>query len=178
MPERVALGEDVAGALGYTQVSAGRRIHSVPELLDSIAVLLAGREAEILLEGKLSLGSGHDLWVATQTARELVEVYGMGGPSAGVCHYWKQDGRPERYADLAPSTRESLDSEVRGLLEGQRLRIASLLAEREPLLRGMRDQLMLDRSMDAQGLARLVRLLAPDLDAVAHKLENLPVSTD
>jgi hypothetical protein len=42
----------------------------------------------------------------------------------------------------------------------------------------MRDQLMLDRSMDAQGLARLVRLLAPDLDAVAHKLENLPVSTD
>ena len=37
---------------------------------------------------------------------------------------------------------------------------------------------MLDRSMDAQGLARLVRLLAPDLDAVAHKLENLPVSTD
>lgn len=178
LPERVALGEDVAGALGYTQVSAGRRVRSVTELRDAIAVLLAGREAEILLEGQLSMGSGHDLWVATQTARELVEVYGMGGPSAGVCHYWKQDGRPERYADLAPSTREALDGEVRGLLEAQRVRIASLLAEREVLLKGMRDQLMLDRSMDAAGLARLVRLLAPDLNAVADKLENLPVSFD
>jgi len=37
---------------------------------------------------------------------------------------------------------------------------------------------MLDRSMDAPGLARLVRLLAPDLHAVADKLENLPVSFD
>lgn len=178
LPERVALGEDVAGALGYTQISAGRQVKSVPELLDAVAVLLAGREAEVLLEGKLSLGSGHDLWVATQTARELVEVFGMGGAATGVCHYWKQDGRPERYADLAPSTREALDAEVRGLLETQRLRIASLLEARKSLILGLRDQLMLDRAIDAQGLARLVRLLAPDLEGVANRLDNLPVSLD
>lgn len=178
LPERVALGEDLAGSLGYTQVSAGRRVRSVPELLDGVAMLLAGREAELLLEGQLSMGSGHDLWVATQMARELVEVYGMGGPASGVCHYWKQDGRPERYADLAPSTREALDSEVRALLEAQRGRIASMLAGRDSLLKGMRDQLMMDRVIDAPGLARLVRTLAPDLAVAAEKLENLPVSLD
>jgi hypothetical protein len=102
----------------------------------------------------------------------------MGGPASGVCHYWKQDGRPERYADLAPSTREALDSEVRALLEAQRSRIASMLAGRDSLLKGMRDQLMMDRVIDACGLAKLVRMLAPDLAAAAERLENLPVSPD
>lgn len=178
IPERVALGEDLAGALGYTQVTAARPVRSVPELLDTVAVLLGGREAEMLLEGQFSLGSGHDLWLATQTARELVEVYGMGGPSSGVCHYWKQDGRPERYPDLAPSTREALDTEVKSLLETQRVRVAGLLAAHRSLVLGMRDQLMLDRAIDAGGLAQLVRLLSPGLEEVAVRLESLPRATE
>ncbi|MFZ4644228.1 MAG: AAA family ATPase [Gemmataceae bacterium] len=178
LPERVALGEDLAGSLGYTQVTAGRRVRSVPELLDTVAVLLGGREAEMLLEGQFSLGSGHDLWLATQTARELVEVYGMGGPASGVCHYWKQDGRAERYPDLAPSTREALDAEVKSLLEHQRIRVAKLLAAHKPLVLGMRDQLVLDRAIDARGLAQLVRLLATGLEEVAVRLESLPITTE
>jgi cell division protease FtsH len=178
LPERVALGEDLAGSLGYTQVTAGRRVRSVPELLDTVAVLLGGREAEMLLEGQFSLGSGHDLWLATHTARELVEVYGMGGPASGVCHYWKQDGRAERYPDLAPSTREALDAEVKSLLEHQRIRVAKLLAAHKPLVLGMRDQLVLDRAIDARGLAQLVRLLATGLEEVAVRLESLPITTE
>ena len=163
LPERIALGDDIAGALGYVETGPGRRIHSVPELLDAVCVLLAGREAEMLLEGELSLGSGHDLWEATRVARELVEVYGMGGETTGVCHYGARDGSPERYKDLSTSVREALDTEVRRLLDEQVLRARGILAERRELVEALRHSLLGQGRLESDDLARHLELHAPDL---------------
>lgn len=163
LPERVALGDDIAGALGYVETGAGSRIHSVPELLDSVCVLLAGREAEMILEGELSLGSGHDLWEATRVTRELVEVYGMGGESTGVCHYGARDGSPERYRDLSAKVRESLDGEVRRILEEQVLRARSILQSKNSLLESMRARLLEAGRLESNDLADLLQANAPEL---------------
>ncbi len=163
LPERIALGDDIAGALGYVETGPGRRIHAVPELLDAVCVLLAGREAEVLLEGELSLGSGHDLWEATRVARELVEVYGMGGASTGVCHYGARDGSPERYKDLSASVREALDAEVRKLLEEQVLRARAILGERKALMGALRSKLLAQGRLESGDLADLLESHAPDL---------------
>lgn len=163
LPERIALGDDIAGALGYVETGPGRRIHSVSELLDAVCVLLAGREAELILEGELSLGSGHDLWEATRVARELVEVYGMGGDTTGVCHYGARDGSPERYKDLSASVREALDTEVRRLLDEQVLRARSILTERRKLMESLRARLLEKARLESDDIANLLEKEAPDL---------------
>ena len=172
LPERIALGEDIAGALGYVETGPMRRVHSVPELLDAVCVLLGGREAELLLEGELSLGSGHDLWEATRVARELVEVYGMGSEATGVCHYAARDGSPERYRDLSGKVREALDTEVRRILDEQRARARDTLLDRKPFLEALRGCLMTGKRLESADLANLLDIHAPDLSGRASQLRQ------
>ena len=67
------------GALGYTlrRPTEDRYVQVRSELLDKLAVLLAGRAAECEILGEPSTGAADDLAKATSLARSLVTTLGM-----------------------------------------------------------------------------------------------------
>src|SRR5437763_11448039 len=72
--DRITIRGDTAGALGYVkyQDRAHKFVITRNEMLDTVAVLMGGREAEQLLLDDLSIGSSEDLRRATIIARTLV----------------------------------------------------------------------------------------------------------
>lgn len=155
--DRISIQGDLAGALGFVQYAdpAHRYVTTRGQLLDSICVLMGGREAEALLCDDLSIGSSHDLERATLLARALVEELGMGGDSIGV----------RRYAPIAHSEHDHRPSEaslhaieqaVLRLLEDQRKRAAALLAEHRAIVTALRDLLIEKKSLDRSAFGHLL----------------------
>jgi cell division protease FtsH len=170
---RIALTDDVVGALGYVRHSEDRdlrKVQSRGQILEDICICLGGREAELLLLGDLFDGAGQDLHTATQLARLMVEVLGLGDDERiGTVRYQHADGK--RAADLSPAQIEALDRRVREIVEEQRQRAAALLRERRPQIEALRDLLVEKKAIDARALRELApvkpatkaRCGAPDL---------------
>ncbi len=87
--ERITIESENPWAFGYVQHQdpAHRYIYTRDFALDSICVALAAREAEQMLLSDMSLGAVGDLQTATAIANDLVEIFGLGGPSIGVARY-------------------------------------------------------------------------------------------
>lgn len=67
------------GSMGYTiqRTTEDRYVMTKHELENKMAVLLAGRAAEMLIRGELSTGAADDLVKVTNVAREMVMRFGM-----------------------------------------------------------------------------------------------------
>jgi cell division protease FtsH len=127
-------------AMGYVmqfpeedRLSAGRL-----ELLDRIAVALAGRVVEELVLGDVTTGAQNDFQQATDLARRMVTRWGMSerlGPVAlasGDASFLGGDLEgPRAYSE---ATARHIDDEVREIVEGEYRRVQELLdANRERL---------------------------------------------
>jgi cell division protease FtsH len=139
--DRISIRGDLGGALGYVSYgdSARRYVQTRGEILDRIAVLYGGREAEDLLLDDLSFGSAHDLDQATGLARWLVEQLAMGASAAGLRTY---DPR----ADVSDARRASLEADVEVLLIEQRRRARAILEARLPMVKAL-TALLLERKV-------------------------------
>jgi cell division protease FtsH len=156
--ERITIRGDSAGALGYVRYQDRQHkfVITQNELLDTICVLMGGREAELLLLDDLSIGCSEDLRRATQIARTLVDELGMGGEGTGVVRY-NADDRHTRHPHLSPEQLAALDRRVREIIEECRGRAASLLAEQRPVLETLRDLLIERKTVDAKSLGELLK---------------------
>ncbi len=156
--ERISLADDVVGALGYVRHEdpAHRYVRTRGQLLDEICIFMGGREAELLLLDDLSYGCAEDLKRATEIARDLVEVFGMGGEAVGVGHFRAAGGEPGRDPHLSPAQLEILDRRVREILEEARQRAARILGENRALVETLRDLLVEKKVIDARTLKTLV----------------------
>src|SRR5204863_8033085 len=126
--ERIALSDDVVGALGYVRHKdpTHRHVHTREQMLADVCVLYGGVEAEKLLLGdNPSWGCAQDLLQATEIIRDLVEIYGMGGVT-GVGRYRHADGQ-HRPAGLSQIKLAELDRRVDDLLGEARDRAVALL---------------------------------------------------
>jgi len=154
--ERITTRGDTAGALGYVRYED--RLHKFvitqAELLDTVCVLMGGREAEQLLLQDLSIGSSEDVRRATQIARTLVEELGMGGDATGVVRY-NADDKSARHPNLSPEQLAALDRRVREILDDARARAAAILAEHRDALEALRDLLIEKKTLDAKALTSL-----------------------
>ncbi len=153
--ERISIQGDAAGALGFVQYQdpAHKYVVTRGQLLDDLCILMGGREAEQLLLDDLSIGSADDLRRATNIARALVEEFGMGGDTVGVCRYESDDqNSPGRFRQLSPAQLEALDTRVRELIEEGRLRAARILADNKNLVETLRDLLIDQKIIDAKTL--------------------------
>ncbi|MGL4990311.1 MAG: ATP-dependent zinc metalloprotease FtsH [Sarcina sp.] len=67
------------GALGYTMQlpEEEKYLLTKEEMLEQIAVMFGGRSAEEVEFGRITTGASNDIERATQTARNMVTVYGM-----------------------------------------------------------------------------------------------------
>jgi cell division protease FtsH len=120
-------------ALGVTEQLPEVERHLYPEsyLLDSLAVRLGGRAAEVLVLGEASTGASNDLAGATQLATRMVREWGL-SPRLGPISY--SDGGPGYLGaggltsrPYAESTQQAIDEEVAALLRQAELRATELL---------------------------------------------------
>lgn len=156
--DRISIQADAAGALGFVryQDPAQKYVITRGKLLDQLAVLMGGREAEQLLLDDLSVGSVGDLEHATAIARALVEQFGMGGEEVGIVRYFDEEGRNRRRAHLSASQLEAIDGAVRKLLDDACRRAAEILRENRAVLELLRDELLKHKVIDAKTLAAMV----------------------
>lgn len=162
--ERISIRSDVAGALGFVkhQDPAHKYVITRNRLLDDLAVLMGGREAEHLLNDDLSIGCAGDLQRATEIARALVEEFGMGGAETGLAHSStvSRPGEPKR--QFSPEHLAAVERRVRELLNEASQRAAALLREHRDLVITLRDLLIEHKVIDAKALSELVESKSKD----------------
>jgi cell division protease FtsH len=157
---RIALTDDVVGALGYVVHSddaAYRNVIPRRQMLENICILLGGREAERLLLDDVYEGAESDLQKATWLARLIVEALGQSNDAAiGHVSYMDQSKEGQRRSDLSQSQVEALDRSVREIIEEQRQRAATILREQKILVESLRDLLVEKKAIDAKTLGTMV----------------------
>lgn len=132
------------GALGYTiqRPTEDRYLMTRLELENKMAMLLAGRAAEMLLIGHASTGASDDLAKATDIARSMVTRFGMDA-TLGQVAYENQpspflgplpEGMEVGRAQYAPETAREIDCAVRALTETAFNRATELLTQRRSTL--------------------------------------------
>lgn len=166
--DRISIQGDLAGALGFVQYAdpAHRYVTTRGQMLDSICVLMGGREAEALLCDDLSIGSSHDLERATVIARALVEELGMGGEATGVRRY-APIGHPHFERRPSDASLQAIDAALLSLLEEQRKRAQRILSEQRELVIALRDLLIEKKVLDRAAFSDL--LPAPVSKRLARK---------
>ena len=109
-------------ALGITQQlpEEDAYMHSKKYLLNRLAVLMAGRTAEVICFGKeqISTGAGDDIKRATEIARKMICEWGMSDRLGPIAYGNRQEmlflGREiDRKIDYSEETAEAIDKEIR-----------------------------------------------------------------
>ncbi len=162
-------------ALGYTQQSPteDRYLMRMSELLDRIDVLLGGRVAEMLVFGDVSTGAENDLQRATDMARHMVTHYGM-SDALGLATF---DARPTpiflagpapaQPRDYSERTAETIDAEVRRILDEARERVTTTLTAQRAALDRLAQALLEREGVDR---ATLDDLMAESVDAPVDRI--------
>ncbi len=92
------------------------------EMLDDVAVTMAGRIAEEIVAGDISTGAAMDIQMATNMARAMVCQYGM-SDKLGMVQYGSDDefvflGREMARAKVySESTAREIDQEIKGIID-------------------------------------------------------------
>jgi cell division protease FtsH len=153
--ERITIESENPWAFGYVLHgdSAQRYIQTRNHYLDAICVALAAREAEALLLDDISLGAVGDLETATDIARDLVEIHGMGTGVGMVRYRIVMDKQHLRYPHLSEVQKEALDRAVQEILEEQRRRAVQILKDNRASLEVLIQLLLDKKTVDARTLS-------------------------
>ncbi|MCX7831724.1 MAG: ATP-dependent zinc metalloprotease FtsH [Actinobacteria bacterium] len=123
-------------ALGYTLTlpTEDRYLVTKSELLDELAMMLAGRVAEEMVFGDVTTGASDDLERATKIARQMVTEYGM-SENLGPLTFGHKTGEVFLGRDLArepnysPEVAYEIDKEVRQIIDTAYARAKKILEE-------------------------------------------------
>lgn len=134
------------GSLGYTlQVPAKEKYLSTKEeMLDQISVMLGGRAAEEVEFNTISTGASNDIERATETARNMVTIYGMSerfdmmGLESISNRYL--DGRAVK--NCSETTAAIVDEETLKIIKDAHSKSINILKENHELLRRVSERLL------------------------------------
>jgi cell division protease FtsH len=151
------------GSLGYTiqRPTEDRYLMSSQELEAKMAVLLAGRAAEMLVFQELSTGAADDLAKATDIARAMVARYGMVEKLGHVTYDREQSTflggpampPPRTYSE---ETAHEIDMSVHDLIEAAYQKATAILTERRATLIEGAKQLLEHETLNEEDLVKLV----------------------
>ena len=150
-PEKIAISQDVDGALGYVLRAARARPYATTatELRSELCVGLGGMEAERLICGDVSIGAWGDLQSATSLARAMVGGHGMDeglGPRVML--------DDEKVSEqMSEARRARLDSAVDQLLDEERTRARAVLTTQRPLLEALVAMLLERKVLEIDDIA-------------------------
>jgi len=123
-------------------------------LHDQIAIMMGGRIAEELVLGQKTTGAANDFERATQTARNMVTIWGM-SDALGPVVYGERDHQPflglelTRHSHLSQKTIEAIDAEVRRIIEYNYERAKKILTEHMDELHRLAEALMKYETLEA-----------------------------
>jgi cell division protease FtsH len=136
-------------------------------LIDQIAILLGGRIAEEITNGKLTTGAGNDLERVTDLSRKMVCEWGM-SDFMGPLTFGKREeqiflGREiAKTQDYSEETAVAIDQEVKKLVMDNYERARKILIEQKPVLLRIADELLAREVLDADQVKRLAQGLPID----------------
>lgn len=152
-------------ALGYTQQSPteDRYLLKRAEMLDRLDVLLGGRVAEEIVFGDVSTGAQDDLQRATDMARLMVTQYGM-SEQLGLATFeeprsspFLNIAKPQRVREYSEQTAQTIDEEIRKLLDDAHIRVKETLASRRSDLDALAKLLLEKEVVDREALTQLLQ---------------------
>jgi cell division protease FtsH len=131
------------------------------DMQDQIALLMGGRAAEILMFDHKSTGASNDIERATDIARRMVTVWGF-TDVLGPVAYGKTNeeiflGREiSQHRDYSEQTAQTIDSEVRRIVEEQMNRALQVLEENKDELILLSEALLEHEVIDREEVDRLL----------------------
>lgn len=134
---------------------------STEDLLAQIAVFMAGRAAEELAFGRITTGASNDIERATQIARDMVCRYGM-SRKVGQVHFGRKQSQVFLGRDMhdqrnySEAVAETIDEEVRQILESQYDRAKGILEKQRDLLDILAGELLKAEVLEETDLERLL----------------------
>jgi cell division protease FtsH len=138
-----------------------RHMYGEDYLLDSLAVRLGGRAAELVVLGQGSTGAGNDLAGATDLATKMVREFGMstvlgpvGYPEGGSV-FLGGGGPGMSSRPYAEATQAAIDGEVSKLLRQAEDRSVELLKAHRPELGALVDLLLERETVDGTDVYRI-----------------------
>jgi cell division protease FtsH len=143
-----------------------RRLYSESYLLDSLAIRVAGRAAELVVFGEASTGAADDLAGATQLAVRMIREYGFStalGPVAYPLPAGTQLDTTGLDRPYAEATQRQVDDDVARLLRNAEVRATELLTGHRQALDGLSQRLLQEETVDGSVVYEL--LLHPDAPA-------------
>jgi cell division protease FtsH len=152
------------GALGYTMQLPleDRYLMQKGDLLNQLAVLLAGRAAEEIAIGEISTGAQNDLQRVSDLARAMVTEWGMSERLGTINFDVNRRGRfmdiggpPERglYSD---ETARLIDDEVKQIVMAAHNDARRILRDRRDLLRLVAERLLEKEIMEGDELRAII----------------------
>ena len=155
-----------------------RHMYTEDYLLDSLAVRLGGRAAELVVLGQGSTGAANDLAGATDLATKMVREFGL-SPTLGPVGYpeggsvFLGGGGPGMSSrPFAEATQAEIDKEVANLLRQAEERAVAVLKDHRPQLDALVGLLLEEETVDGSDVYRLAG--QPDRSAA---MPQVPAAT-
>ena len=155
-----------------------RHMYTEDYLLDSLAVRLGGRAAELVVLGQGSTGAANDLAGATDLATKMVREFGL-SPTLGPVGYpeggsvFLGGGGPGMSSrPFAEATQAEIDKEVANLLRQAEERAVALLKDHRSQLDALVGLLLEEETVDGSDVYRLAG--QPDRSAA---MPQVPAAT-
>ena len=165
---KVSIIPTAKGALGYTMQRSTEDQYLVGEmeLKSRMAVMLAGRAAELLVFSEPSTGASNDLERATETARRMVTEFGMSarlGPvryaMPAMAYLTSASANRE---DLGEGVVDLIDEEIRALVNEAQESAKHILNEHEAVLHEV-----------ARVLQEAEAITGDDINAIIRRIEGV-----
>ena len=136
--------------------------HQKKEMLDMLAMTMAGRIAEEVFSGDISTGASGDLQQATKMARAMVTQFGMServgmvqyGDSSEYMFLGREMGRGKDYSE---QTAQDIDSEVKQLIQSGYQRAKDLIDANRDKLEIIAKSLLEYETLDGTQVEDIVR---------------------
>ena len=144
-------------ALGYAQYLPKEQfLYQTEQLIDAMCMALGGRAAEEIVFNKISTGALSDLERVTKMAYSIVSIYGMNSKIGNVSFY---DSKQSDYNFTKPyseATAETIDQEVRKLIDDAFERTRDLLSHKRNELEIVAKELLEKEIIFQSDLERLI----------------------
>jgi cell division protease FtsH len=144
-----------------------RHLYGEDYLLETLAVRLGGRAAELVELGQGSTGAANDLADATELAVRMVREFGLSptvgpvGHPQGGSSFLGARGDQVSSRPFAEATQAIIDSEVARLVGEAEQQAVKLIEAHEVQLRRLADLLVEQETIDGSAVYRMLGLQAP-----------------
>jgi cell division protease FtsH len=149
-------------ALGVTQQLPldDRHNYSRDYLEDQIAILMGGRIAEEITNGRLTTGAGNDIERATEMARKMVCEWGMSDAMGPLTFGKKEEqiflGREiAQHQDYSEETALRIDQEIKRFVTDNYNRARRILEDKKDVLLRMSEELLVREVLDGDQVKRI-----------------------